>query len=78
MPPPSPVRHASYNTDCNAGREPQDATFPIPFPSRLHFKPSPPVKSLYEVVCVKAYIQEDNGAVIFTNNHNRSRKVRGR
>lgn len=31
-----------------------------------------------KVVCMKAYIQEDNGAVIFTNNHNRSRKIRGR
>lgn len=31
-----------------------------------------------KVVCVKAYIQEDNGAVNFTNNHNRSRERRGR
>lgn len=30
-----------------------------------------------KVVCMKAYIQEDNGAVISTNNHNRSRKIRG-
>lgn len=31
-----------------------------------------------KVVCMKPYIQEDNGAVIFTNNHNGSRKIRGR
>lgn len=31
-----------------------------------------------KVVCMKPYIQEHNGAVIFTNNHNGSRKIRGR
>lgn len=38
----------AYNNNWNADREPQDATLPNPFQSRLHFKPSPPVKSLYQ------------------------------
>lgn len=46
--PPFQIRHVNYHNNWNADWEPQDATFPIPFQSRLHFKPSPPVKSLYQ------------------------------
>lgn len=50
-PPPTPLSKSgtfAYSNNWNAGWEPQDATLPSPFQSRLHFKPSPPVKSLYQ------------------------------
>lgn len=47
-PPPSKLGTLAVTIIDNTDWEPQDATFPMLFQSRLHFKPSPPVKSLYQ------------------------------
>lgn len=45
-PPLSKSGTLAYNNNWNADWEPQDTTLASSFQSRLHFKPSPPVKSL--------------------------------